>query len=209
MRWQFQRAFPLYPPYITDTHGHLRFAQLNPAGKVKVIAKGRRFRDQPTVNTGLAGFLRAYQLGGGYTPGPLFLFTVLAGLAGTIGVLRRQAPAAQRATATACLLTFLSAVAVLLASDLFEFSWRYQLPALVTLPSAGALGVTVLIGYVAARRPPASPQAPRQASQLASRPGNGTYSGSCQPGRGPNRADANHTTTASGTSSTTGSSAGT
>ncbi|MGH3123951.1 MAG: phospholipid carrier-dependent glycosyltransferase, partial [Streptosporangiaceae bacterium] len=23
-RWQFQRAFPLYPPYITDTHGHLR-----------------------------------------------------------------------------------------------------------------------------------------------------------------------------------------
>jgi hypothetical protein len=208
-RWQFQRAFPLYPPYITDTHGHLRFAQLNPAGKVKVIAKGRRFRDQPAVNPGLAGFLRAYQRGGGYTPGPLFLFTVLAGLAGTIGVLRRQAPAAQRATATACLLTFLSAAAVLLASDLFEFSWRYQLPALVTLAPAGALGITVLIGYVAGRRPPASPQAPRQASQPASGPGIGTYSGSCQPGRGPNRADANHTTTASGTSSTTGSSAGT
>src|SRR6266436_3345171 len=60
-RWQFQRTFPLYPPYITDVHGHLRFAQLNPAGKVKVIEKGRRFRDQPTVNTSLAGFLRTYQ----------------------------------------------------------------------------------------------------------------------------------------------------
>lgn len=208
-RWQFQRAFPLYPPYITDTHGHLRFAQLNPAGKVKVIAKGRRFRDQPTVNMGLASFLRAYQLGGGYTPGPLLLFTALAGLAGTIGVLRRQASAAGRATATACLLTFLSAVAVLLASDLFEFSWRYQLPALVTLPPAGALGITVLIGYVAARRPPAAQQVPRQVSQPVSGPGNGAYSGSGQPGRGPNRADANHTTTASGTSSTTGSSSGT
>ncbi len=172
-RWQFQRAFPLYPPYITDTHGHLRFARLNPAGKVKVIAKGRRFRDQPTVTTGLAGFLRAYQLGGGYTPGPLFLFTALAGLAGTIGVLRRQASAAQRATATACLLTFLSAVAVLLASDLFEFSWRYQLPALVTLPPAGALGITVLTGYVAARRQRGPQPVPGPGRQPASGPGEG------------------------------------
>ncbi len=180
-RWQFQRAFPLYPPYITDAHGHLRFAQLNPAGKVKVIAQGRRFRDQPTVNTGLAGFLRTYQLGGGYTPGPLLLFTALAGLAGTIGVLRRQASAAQRATATACLLTFLSAVAVLLASDLFEFSWRYQLPALVTLPPAGALGITVVIGYFAARRQRESRPVPRQGRQPASVSGNGAIPGPASP----------------------------
>ena len=172
-RWQFQRAFPLYPPYITDAHGHLRFAQLNPAGRVKVIAKGRRFRDQPTVNAGLAGFLRGYQLSGGYTPGPVFLLTALAGLAGTIGVLRRRASPAQRATATACLLTFLSAVAVLLASDLFEFSWRYQLPALVTLPPAGALGITVIIGYAAARRQPVPRQVPGQARPPASAPGAG------------------------------------
>jgi hypothetical protein len=137
------------------------------------------------------------------------LFTALAGLAGTIGVLRRQATAAQRATATACLLTFLSAAAVLLASDLFEFSWRYQLPALVTLPPAGALGITVVIGYVAARRQRARRPVPRPARQPASVPGHGSYSGSGQPGRGPNRAEANHTTRASGTSSTTGSSAGT
>jgi len=32
-RWQFQRAFPLYPPYITDPHGRLRFAQLNPPAR--------------------------------------------------------------------------------------------------------------------------------------------------------------------------------
>jgi 4-amino-4-deoxy-L-arabinose transferase-like glycosyltransferase len=175
-RWQFQRAFPLYPPYITDTRGHLRFAQLNPAGKVKVIAKGRRYRDQPTVSPGLAGFLRAYQLGGGYTPGPLFLVTLLAGLAGSIGVLRRQASPAQRATATACVLTFLSAVAVLLASDVFEFSWRYQLPALVTLPPAGALGIMVVAGYVADRRR-ATQQAPGPGGRTAFTPG-GEHPGS-------------------------------
>ena len=32
-----------------------------------------------------------------------------------------------------------SGAAVLVMSDLFEFSWRYQLPALVTLVPAGAL----------------------------------------------------------------------
>jgi hypothetical protein len=170
-RWQFQRVFPLYPPYITDAHGHLRFAQLNPAGKVQVIAKGRRLRDQPRVNTGLAGFLRTYQLGGGYTPGLLFLVTAAAGLAGSMGVLRRRASPAQRATAAACLLTFLSAAAVLLASDLFEFSWRYQLPALVTLVPAGALGLTVIIGYAAGRRPRAPGQVPGQARPPASVPG--------------------------------------
>jgi hypothetical protein len=31
------------------------------------------------------------------------------------------------------------------SSDAFEFSWRYQLPAVVLLPLAGALGVIALI----------------------------------------------------------------
>ena len=35
---------------------------------------------------------------------------------------------------------------MLLTSDLFEFSWRYQLPALITLPPAGALGISIMIG---------------------------------------------------------------
>jgi MYXO-CTERM domain-containing protein len=55
--------------------------------------------------------------------------------------------------------------AVLLGSDVFQFSWRYQLPALVTLPPAGALGLTVIAGYVMARRRrPAGSQLPRQAA---------------------------------------------
>jgi hypothetical protein len=45
-----------------------------------------------------------------------------------------------------------SAVAVLLGADLYEFSWRYQLPALVTLPMAGALGATAIAQQVRHRR---------------------------------------------------------
>jgi hypothetical protein len=37
---------------------------------------------------------------------------------------------------------------VLLGADLYEFSWRYQLPALITLPIAGALGATAVVRYV-------------------------------------------------------------
>ncbi len=40
---------------------------------------------------------------------------------------------------------------VLGVSDLFEFTWRYQIPALVTLPPAGALGLAAII--LAARKP--------------------------------------------------------
>ena len=39
---------------------------------------------------------------------------------------------------------------LLVSSDAFEFSWRYQLPAVVMLPLAGALGLTALVS----RRPP-------------------------------------------------------
>ena len=45
--------------------------------------------------------------------------------------------------ALACLLLFTAGVSVTLVSDVFEFSWRYQLPALVTLAPAGALGIGV------------------------------------------------------------------
>jgi hypothetical protein len=36
-------------------------------------------------------------------------------------------------------------VILLVSSDAFEFSWRYQLPAVTMLPLAGALGLTALI----------------------------------------------------------------
>jgi len=41
-----------------------------------------------------------------------------------------------------------------LVSDAFEFSWRYQLPALVTLAPAGALGIGVIIRSITIRRGP-------------------------------------------------------
>jgi hypothetical protein len=50
-----------------------------------------------------------------------------------------------------CLLVTLAAVVLLVSSDAFEFSWRYQLPAVVLLPLAGMLGVTALIRGRASR----------------------------------------------------------
>ena len=45
-----------------------------------------------------------------------------------------------------------SAAALTLASDLFEFSWRYQLLALVTLAPAGALGIATIIRSIRTRQ---------------------------------------------------------
>ena len=45
-------------------------------------------------------------------------------------------------------------MSLLLVSGLFEYSWRYQLPALVTLVPAGALGIGILSRAVTARRVP-------------------------------------------------------
>jgi hypothetical protein len=45
-----------------------------------------------------------------------------------------------------------TAVAVLLMSDLFEFSWRYQLPALITLPPAGAFGIAAMLRFAKRRK---------------------------------------------------------
>ena len=70
--------------------------------------------------------------------------------------------------ALACLLITGSAVAVLLGADLYEFSWRYQLPALVTLPIAGAFGVTALVPHIRARRrPPKALAVPRRPGRRA------------------------------------------
>jgi hypothetical protein len=145
-RWQFQTHYPTYPPYVMISGGGFLFHTYNHYGVVVTIGTGASFAaDHPAVVRPVAAFLRAYQLGGGYTPGPLFLLTILAGLAGSLAVLRRRAPAAQRDAALACLLFFATGVAVLLASDVFEFNWRYQLPALITLPPAAALAITVAL----------------------------------------------------------------
>jgi hypothetical protein len=64
-----------------------------------------------------------------------------------------EKPGPGRQVALACLLFFLTGAAVLVLSDVFEFSWRYQLPALVTLPAAGALGITAIRLRVSPRGP--------------------------------------------------------
>jgi hypothetical protein len=137
-RWQFQFGYPYYPPGITR-HGY------NSASKVFARAGGgghARVHWKPDIA------LRYYQLHGGYTPGPVFLFGLLAGIGGIFTFRRRR----DSGPALACLLITGSAVAVLLGADLYEFSWRYQLPALVTLPVAAAFGVTALVRLFRARR---------------------------------------------------------
>jgi len=140
-RWQFQTAYPYFPPHASR--------------QVVDTATDRFGGGRPAVWAPVAGFLRGYQLHGGYTPGPLLALCTLAGLAGSVSLLvRGRAARLAREPALACLLFFASAASVLLVSDLFEFSWRYQLPALVTLVPAGALGIAVLLRVVTARRAP-------------------------------------------------------
>jgi hypothetical protein len=129
-RWQFQDFYPVYPRRYSMAF-LTRLAHAHGSGGDLVAV-------QPA-----ASFLRAYQLGGGYTPGPLY---AVFGVAGVAGALRRRTE-----LRVPCLLVTLAAVVLLVSSDAFEFSWRYQLPAVVLLPLAGMLGVTALIRGRASR----------------------------------------------------------
>jgi hypothetical protein len=154
-RWQFQAHYPTYPPYVQVTGGQIQFSYLGPGGLPAVLGSGQQFGGGgPVVVRPLAAFLRGYQLDGGYTPGPLLLVAVLAGLAGSAFLFRRRATmtGGDRDAARACCYLLAAGVVLLLLADVFEFSWRYQLPAVVILPPAGALGITVITGYLRSRR---------------------------------------------------------
>jgi len=131
-RWQFQTVFPLY-----FTHASLALFHR---------WDGRR----PVANRPLAGLLRHYQLSVGYTPGPVLLACVILALVAGLGVGRAR-HSGQR---LACLLWLAAGLGVLLAAGLYEFSWRYQLPALVTIPPAAALALSALTSPREAREPP-------------------------------------------------------
>ena len=131
-RWQFQTFYPTYPRRYTMAF-FTRLARQHGSGGALVAV-------EPA-----ARILRDYQLGGGYTPGPLYAAGLAAGLLGALTGLGRRRAAAHPELAAACLLVTLAAVVLLLSSDAFEYSWRYQLPAVVMLPLAGALGVTALV----------------------------------------------------------------
>jgi hypothetical protein len=158
-RWQFQRSFPYLSPHATKQV--VRHA-------VEQFGGGL-----PTVWKPVAAFLRSYQLDGGYTPGPLLALFTVTGLIGSVAALRRRLDARTRQLALACLLCFLSAVSLLLVSDMFVFSWRYQLPALVTLVPAGALGIAVIARLVRAHRGESTATQRAGAAQLTKQPADG------------------------------------
>jgi hypothetical protein len=156
-RWQFQTSYPTYPPGITLRGSH----------SATLVFKAAGGGGEARVARSAAVVLRDYQLHGGYTPGPVFLLTLLAGIA-AIFTYRRRGDQVTNGLALASLLITLCGVAVLLAADLYEFSWRYQLPALVTLPIAGAMGATALARHFGARRRAAADSVPAgQVGELA------------------------------------------
>jgi hypothetical protein len=117
-RWQFQTTFPDY-------------------GGDQVL---QAFGVTTQVDVDLARALRRYQLSIGYTPGPLLLLALLAGLAGGVGIGRARGSPLR----PACLLWSVTGAMLVMLPAIYEFSWRYMLPALVLMPVAGALGVTAL-----------------------------------------------------------------
>ena len=145
-RWQFQTFYPTYPHRYTMA-AFTRLARQHGSGGDLVAVEP------------VAAVLRHYQLAGGYTPGPLYAAALAAGLLGSLSGLARRRTRQRRPRtgrtngprtrlAAACLLVTLSAVVLLVSSDAYEFSWRYQLPAVVMLPVAGALGLTALVGRI-------------------------------------------------------------
>ena len=129
-RWQFQLHYPYMWPHAS------RY--------VLRVASHQFGGGRPQVWLPVAMFLRGYQLTAGYTPGPLLLACLLGGLAGSVLAYWRRLDAQRRQLARACFVLTVTAVSLLLVSDIFVYSWRYQLPALVTLPLAGALALACL-----------------------------------------------------------------
>lgn len=146
-RWQFTTDYPFYnrPDLARQTVG----------------AYGG---NGPAVNEPLARFLRGYQLSIGDTPGPLLLGAAVVALVAAAGAGRARLSGLR----AACLLWTTAGVGIVLASDLYEFSWRYQLPALVLLPVAGVLGLTAyrhrdrMASTTPARLPRLRAKAPRR-----------------------------------------------
>ncbi len=154
-RWQFQTRYPTYPPWVTLGHGNVIIVgvQRQAFGLFYFHALRPSYGGRAQVDRPVAAFLRSYQLDGAYTPGPLLALFTLAGLAGSVlALLGRSRGSRGRQLALACLLFTATAATVLLVPDVLEFSWRYQLPALVTLPPAGALGIGALLSGSRGRR---------------------------------------------------------
>ncbi|PRX50219.1 glycosyltransferase involved in cell wall biosynthesis [Prauserella shujinwangii] len=128
-RWYFKTS---YPPYSEPPDPGLRMAN----------AAAMFFDGVPVgVNEDIASFLRTYQRGG-YLWGPALAVCGLLGAAAVVGAGRAR----RSGLRSAAFLPTASGLLLLLGSSAFEFSWRYQLPALVLLPIGGAIGLAALFG---------------------------------------------------------------
>ena len=130
-RWQFQRDFPVFREEETAEI-------LRADGYDHGIADGT-----------LAPFLRTYQRFV-FTYGPLLAICLLLGLAASAGLGRARESGLRSAT---FLFTFVALSVYTLSLAAGEFTWRYQLPLVVLLPPAGALGLAALTGRTARPRP--------------------------------------------------------
>jgi hypothetical protein len=136
-RWQFPMT---YPVYLKDT-----------AAIIRAHGGGRA-----RVDRGRAGFLRDYQRFG-FTPGPVLVIGLIAGLLAALGVGRAR----DSGLRSAAFLFVAMGVAVFASSVMVnQFSWRYQLSLVVLLPPAAALGLTALLSGEAARRRAPAPLRP-------------------------------------------------
>ncbi|WP_207630734.1 MULTISPECIES: hypothetical protein [unclassified Actinopolyspora] len=124
-RWHFQTEYPLY------------FTEWSLNGWLEYYDDGGY-----SVNDRAAGLLRTYQQSGGYTPGTVLGLALLVTVAAMLGVGRAN----RSGLRAVCLLSGGLASAALFTAAAMEFSWRYQLPGLVLLPLAGALGITAITG---------------------------------------------------------------
>jgi hypothetical protein len=159
-RWQFQTSYPTDRPWVKLGRGNVIVAGVQGQAftpfSFRVLSASYGGRAQ--VDRPVAAFLRSYQLRGGYTPGPLLALFAVLGVAGSVMALlgrgrgSRRSGSRSRQLALAGLLFTVTASAVLLVPDILEFSWRYQLPALVTLPPAGAAGIGALLSGRRAQR---------------------------------------------------------
>lgn len=155
-RWQFSTTFPskLYAPWVSIKNGAI-WVDTGSLEASSVSKLDPAYGGAPEVDKPVAAFLTSYQLNGGYTPGPLLALSVLLGLIGTLAIFfRKRLTPDIRFTVVACVAFFTTAVLILGISDAFEFTWRYQDAAIMTLPPAGALGIAVLIQMIRRRRNP-------------------------------------------------------
>ena len=158
-RWQFQTQLPGLPALGQ----RLPTAGPGPAARISVggwpgqrllvrpggplsACRRRRLprpplrRPRPRSTARSPAFLRSYQLDGGYTPGPLLALLALLGVAGSVLALIRPVVGARgpaRPGWPACC-SPRPPPCVLLAPDVYEFSWRYELPAVITLAARRA-----------------------------------------------------------------------